>query len=247
MVLWFELFFSDADSLHGEQRILRAAVAFFADARLLAPQVAVNGVALGHFVVAVALGEVHASAIGEFAQQAQYLPLDVSGRALGRIAEVDLVLDLQAAQLRVEYVQFLVRGHRSLHAQFNEACSRGEVPSGHGGEWYESKGRSVGGSSWLSALGPLAWINKGNNADSVGVNHWRNRGNEAEPRAEKQERFLFRVRRHLLDHGEHEFAVAVVQAGGVAADLAEEADFVVGELRQSLGTVAVAGLGEELR
>ncbi len=50
--------------------ILRTAIAFFADAGLLAPQVAVNGIALGHFVVAVALGEVHAAAVGKLAQQA---------------------------------------------------------------------------------------------------------------------------------------------------------------------------------
>src|SRR6202035_434832 len=34
---------------------------------------------------------------------------------------------------------------------------------------------------------------------------------------------------------------------GVATDLAEEADFVVGELGQSLGALAVTGFGEELR
>src|SRR5579863_4264284 len=52
---------------------------------------------------------------------------------------------------------------------------------------------------------------------------------------------------HLLHHGEHQLAVAVIQADGVAADLAEEADFVVGELRQAFATVGVSGFGEELR
>src|SRR5215469_15266026 len=60
-------------------------------------------------------------------------------------------------------------------------------------------------------------------------------------------RLFCRVRRHLLDHGEHEFAVAVVESDRVAANLAEEADFVVGELRQSPRAVAVSRLGKELR
>src|ERR1700685_4023928 len=55
------------------------------------------------------------------------------------------------------------------------------------------------------------------------------------------------VRRHLLDHGEDQLAVAVIEVGGVAADLAEETDFVVGELRQSLRAGAGAGFGEEWR
>ncbi len=103
--------FFRANSLHGEQRILRAAVAFFANAGLLAPQIAVDGVALSHFVVAVALGKAHASAVGKFAQQGEHLPLDIGGRPLGRIAEVDLILDLQPAELGLEYVQFFIGGH----------------------------------------------------------------------------------------------------------------------------------------
>ena len=54
------------------------------------------------------------------------------------------------------------------------------------------------------------------------------------------------IRGHLLDHGEHKLAIAVVQAGRVAADLAQEPDLIFGELRQSLRTVAVAGLRKEL-
>src|SRR5712691_3800411 len=60
-------------------------------------------------------------------------------------------------------------------------------------------------------------------------------------------RSLLGIRRHFLHHGEDQLAVAVIEVGGVAADLAEEADFVVRELRQSLGAVAVAGFGKELR
>src|ERR1700686_4535755 len=61
------------------------------------------------------------------------------------------------------------------------------------------------------------------------------------------ESLFSRIRRHFLDHGENQLAVAVVQTSGVAADLTEEAHFVIGKLRQSLGTVAVAGFGEKLR
>src|SRR5215831_4910165 len=60
-------------------------------------------------------------------------------------------------------------------------------------------------------------------------------------------RLSCRVRRHLLDHGKYEFAVAVVESDRVAANLAEEADFVIGELRQCPRAVAVSRLGKELR
>src|SRR4029077_17281676 len=40
---------------------------------------------------------------------------------------------------------------------------------------------------------------------------------------------------------------AVVEADGVAANLAQETDFVIGELGQIFGSVGVSGLGEELR
>src|SRR5689334_6744914 len=55
-----------------------------------------------------------------------------------------------------------------------------------------------------------------------------------------------RVRGHFFHHGQHQLAVAVVQAGGVAADLAEEADFIIRKLRQALGAISVPGVGEEL-
>src|ERR1700722_13914565 len=70
---------------------------------------------------------------------------------------------------------------------------------------------------------------------------------EVELEARSQKLSLLRIRRHLLHHGEHQFTVAVVEVGGVAADLAEKADFVIGKLGQSFGAVAVAGFGEELR
>ena len=94
--------FLDPHSLHGEQRVLGTAVAFFANPVLLPPQIAVDGVALRDFVVAEALGKAHPAAIAEFAQQGEHLPFDIRGRTLGRIAEINLVLDLQPAQLRVE-------------------------------------------------------------------------------------------------------------------------------------------------
>ncbi len=55
------------------------------------------------------------------------------------------------------------------------------------------------------------------------------------------------IRRHLLDHGQHQLAVAVVQIGGVAADLAEEADFIFGKLWQPFRAVTVTRFREELR
>src|SRR6266567_4637431 len=77
------------DALHRKQSILRAAIALFADPRFFAPQVAVNRVALGNFVVAEALRKAHASAVGEFAQQSQHLPLEIRRWLLLRIAEED--------------------------------------------------------------------------------------------------------------------------------------------------------------
>src|SRR5208282_723593 len=74
-------------TLHGEQRVLGAAVALFANAALLAPEVAVDGIALRHFVVAEALLEAHPAAIAEFTEQAQHLPLNIGGGLLGGVAE----------------------------------------------------------------------------------------------------------------------------------------------------------------
>ena len=56
-----------------------------------------------------------------------------------------------------------------------------------------------------------------------------------------------RAGRHLLDHGQDQLAIAVIQADRVTPDLAEKAHFIVGELRQSFVAVIVARLGEELR
>src|SRR6185295_19472061 len=86
-------------TLDREQRVLGTAVAFFTNAVLLAPQIAVNGIALRDFVVAEALRKAHAPAVAEFAQQGKHLPLHLRGGALGRIAEINLVLNLQPAQL----------------------------------------------------------------------------------------------------------------------------------------------------
>ena len=63
-------FFFESDSLNRKKGVLRAAIAFFADAGLFAPQVAVNGVTLRQFVVAVALRETHPAAVGKFTQKA---------------------------------------------------------------------------------------------------------------------------------------------------------------------------------
>ncbi len=105
------VFWRGANTLHGEDGVLRAAVAFFANTHLLAPQIAVDGVALGHFVVAIALRKAHAPAVAELADEVRHLPLDFGGRALGRVVEKNLVLDLQPAEVMVEDIQFLINGH----------------------------------------------------------------------------------------------------------------------------------------
>src|ERR1700722_16343361 len=127
-------------SLHRKKRVLRAAIAFFADAGFLAPQIAVNRIALRHFVVAVALREAHASAVGKLPQQREYLPLDVGGRALGRITEKHFVFDLQPTQLGFEYVYFFIGGHGEspVNSVLRMNLDR-EVPGGHRRTWYESK------------------------------------------------------------------------------------------------------------
>ena len=57
-----------------------------------------------------------------------------AGGRLVRIAEENLVLDLQAAQLRVEKIQFFVDGHGVSMRQFRECNGEGEVPVGHEGD-----------------------------------------------------------------------------------------------------------------
>src|SRR3954465_15161558 len=49
---------------------------------------------------------------------------------------------------------------------------------------------------------------------------------------------------HLLDHGEHQLAVAIVEVGRVAADLSQEANFVFRKLRDGL---AAAVFGSAFR
>src|SRR5579872_1013396 len=112
MMMRLMFFFGNPHALNREQGVLRAAVSFLANSGLLAPKIAVDGITLGHFVVAVALREIHAAAIRKLPQQGEDLPLDIGRWALGRVAEKDLVLDLQTAQLGVEYGQFLVERHR---------------------------------------------------------------------------------------------------------------------------------------
>src|SRR6266496_2981328 len=73
MMLSFVFIFRDANSLNGKNRVLRATIALLADAGLLAPEVAVDGVALRHFVVTIALREIHATAVRKFAEQAEQL------------------------------------------------------------------------------------------------------------------------------------------------------------------------------
>ncbi len=108
------MLFRDAHALHRQDRILRAAIAFFPNANFLPPEIAVNGIPLRHFVVAIALGKAHAVAITELANEGQHLPLDVRGRPLLRIVEKDLVFDLQPAQLMVEEIQFLINSHERV-------------------------------------------------------------------------------------------------------------------------------------
>src|SRR5437879_5716968 len=49
-----------------------------------------------------------------------------------------------------------------------------------------------------------------------------------------------RTRRHFLNHGQNQLAVALVEAHGVAPNLAQEADFIVAQLRQTLRSIAVS-------
>src|SRR5438046_10201892 len=100
-----------AHALDRKQCILRPPVALFANSAFLAPQITINGITLRHFVVAKTLGETHAAAITEFAEQTENLPLDIRRRLLARIAKVNLVLDLQAPQDRDETDQYVVYGH----------------------------------------------------------------------------------------------------------------------------------------
>src|SRR5271157_2209296 len=127
-------FLGGADALHRENGILRAAVAFLANAHLFSPEIAVDGVTLRHFVVTETLGKAHACSVAEFAEEGEHLPLDVGGRALGRVVEKDLVLDLQPAQLLIEEIHFLFNGHRGpLATSVQAKVPRGEVPTGQAG------------------------------------------------------------------------------------------------------------------
>src|SRR5580693_1979282 len=98
-------------SLHGKQRVLRTPVALLANATFLSPQVAIDSIALCHFVVPEALLKAHPSAVTKLAQHAEHLPLDIRGGFLGGVAEVDFVLDLEPAQLGFKKSQFFVESH----------------------------------------------------------------------------------------------------------------------------------------
>src|SRR5580658_7072011 len=108
------MFLGWSHTLHGKQRVLRTPVALFANASLFAPQVAVDGIALRHFVITEALLKAHSSTVAELTQQAQHLPLDIRGRLLGGVAEINLVLDLEPAQLAFKKSQFFVESHREI-------------------------------------------------------------------------------------------------------------------------------------
>ena len=99
--------FADAHALHRKQRILRPAIALFANPHLLAPQVALNRVALRHLVVLEALRKTQPRAVAELANEREHLPFDVGGRPFGGIVEENLVLDLQPAQLLIEQTSVL--------------------------------------------------------------------------------------------------------------------------------------------
>src|SRR5438876_3707743 len=47
-------------------------------------------------------------------------------------------------------------------------------------------------------------------------------------------RSLHRIRRHFLNHGQHQLAVTVVKTYGVAPNLAEEAEFIIRQLGKPL-------------
>src|SRR5262249_11400966 len=93
------LMFLLAHSLHGKQRILGPAIAFFANSALLAPEIAVDRVALRHFVISITLRQVHLAAVRELPKQVQNLPFDIGRRPLCRVVKEDLVLNLQAEEI----------------------------------------------------------------------------------------------------------------------------------------------------
>lgn len=51
---------------------------------------------------------------------------------------------------------------------------------------------------------------------------------------------------HFLDHGDHQLAVAVIQAAGVAPNLGQETEFVVRKLGEGLRSVVVARFREKV-
>src|SRR5258708_5496967 len=143
--------FLESHSRNRKQRVLGAAVSFFANAPLLAPQIAVNCIALRDRVITETLRKTHVGAVGELAQQGQHLPLQIRGRFLLRIAEKYLVLNLQQPQLRLQPGQFLIYSHERPNWKSRRDCpaKRGTGRTQKG--WNESKEAALG--SRLYVLG----------------------------------------------------------------------------------------------
>ena len=57
---------------------------------------------------------------------------------------------------------------------------------------------------------------------------------------------LSRPGRHLFHHGQHQFAVTVIQAHGVAADLGKKTHLIFGKRRKVLGVAVGKMVGKEL-
>ncbi len=160
-------------------------------------------------------------AIAEFANQRENLPFNVGGRPFGRIIEENLVLDLQPAQLLTRADSVLHQWSQGFPSPQLSVRSVGlaRFPVDTGGivRKYLKAALSSQPSASCSLQGAAI-----RTVAEVGLNLLR-----AELRAD-----LLRARRHLLHHRQHQLPVAVVQVRRIAAHLAQEADFVVGELRQ---------------
>src|SRR5215475_11855544 len=108
--------------------------------------------------------------------------------------------------------QFLVDGQKARLSWFSVGSPQDlwQIPGGH-----ERGGTKVIGSLRASRLRLYRWNEKQRQVEvaalggSLGV-----RGSQLSRRA----------RCHLLHHRQHQLAVAVIQVGGVTADLAQEAD-----------------------
>src|SRR5579872_3442096 len=111
MMLQF-IFVAWAHALYRQKGILRPAVPLFTNTSLFAPEVAIDRVTLCHLVVAKALGEGQLSTVAELAQHTEDLPFNIRGRFFCGIAEVHLIFNLEATQLRLKHRQFFVDSHQ---------------------------------------------------------------------------------------------------------------------------------------